>query len=1185
MIKSVLPAPILKNELFALLVIISIVIALSSALINFSLYFLSLYFALSLAQELIFQELLLVGLNAPLLWWFALRPLQHKLANKSAETAEQFRRNAELRAVLDIHALVSITDKKGNIIYVNDKFCTVSGYSTAELIGRNHRIVKSGYHDPAYMENMWRTISSGKHWQGEFCNRRKDGGLYWVDNTIAPLLDERGKPKQYISIRRDITELKTYEAKLMQLKHALDNSHEMIFITNANGCIDYVNHALCEFTGWQKSALIGQQPRIFDTPKTDLKTLAVMQQNLKKCLSWSGRLLNRRLDIFAAAIAEPSATGYRDYWADINITPLLDANGAMSGYVQIQRDISELVAQEAALQQEAADTSARLAIALTLQQHSPIKERLAKVLEILFGLEGLAPHIGGIFLHGDTGQYLESYLLSGQFSAHYRFYDPANPVSAYLSGLTAISNELIIFDNCQCEQNPKQPAPAGKSHGHYLAPIIADDNILGFLLLFTERRPNQNDTRKTMLTRVGIMIALALLQEQTQSALAMARDAALKTSQTKSEFLANMSHEIRTPMNGVLGMLDMLKDTVMSPEQYDLVDTAANSAEALLAIINDILDFSKLEAGKIELEDIRFDLPVLVEEVCALQAARAHDKALDLNCYIAVDLPKWWQGDPSRLRQVLLNLVGNAIKFTERGEVSVSVSALPASEHAYSLNFEVKDSGIGISPAQQARLFQPFSQADSSTARRFGGTGLGLSISRNLVQIMGGVIGVESAASQGSCFWFKLPLTIADQNGAETQRQELAGKRVLVVDDNQTNRNILEHYLRHWGMSVNLVSSGTEALAALQTAAENRQAFDLLLFDLHMPNMDGLSMVRAINELPAIKAIPRLLLSSGGVVPDTDIKALGIAQSMLKPVRKAQLLQAILHALQLISPLAGANQSNAKYKNLNTVPSYSAKRLLVAEDNAVNRKVILARLAKYGIQADVAENGRTALDLLTDQPYDLVLMDCQMPIMDGYEATRRLRGREISHHNSHIPIIALTAHADAGAREFCLSAGMDDYLSKPINPQELTKLLLRWLGPGDMQASSGFPQSDASEKPNVHRDEIACWNRAKALKFLEDDAELLCELMQLFIENAPIRLTEMHRAQTEQDYVKLANAAHAIKGMTSSFFAESATAWALKLESSAQKNQYAECGSLCLALTTATQQLILAFQRQLHPGS
>ncbi|MDO9270547.1 MAG: response regulator [Methylobacter sp.] len=1137
---------------------------------------------LSPLQDNVFNITLLTVLSSPLLWFLAVRPLALQIVR------DQTTSNRELLEALENHVLVSIADVQGRIVYANDMFCKVSGYTRNELAGQDHRVVNSGHHDRDYIRNMWNTIAGGQVWRGEFCNRSKDGELYWVDSTIAPLLDNTGKPKQYISIRRDTTKRKANELKLTALKHALDASSEMILITNAEGLIQYANPALCLFTGWPEDALMGQKPYVLDSSIADRQALSDMQSRLHCREPWSGRLLCRRRGTASAPDLYPvsnvsvvarendncnsgqAVDDALEYWAKTNITPILTANGTLSGYVQIQHDVSKQVEEEAALQIESDDTAARLAISEVLHQPLTLEQRFVQVLDILFGLKSFdLQRKGCVFLRAPDDDCLETFVVLGNFDCMEQRIDFGDG----LCGQVAVSRKFIVSDHCCLQDMGKRELCCDhQPHGHYIVPIASGEDILGVLFVFTDVHPVQNEPRVAMLKEVGEMMALALLQNQANASLEAARDAALQVAHTKTEFLANMSHEIRTPMNGVLGMLDLLQDTQLSREQWDLIDIASNSAESLLTIINDILDFSKLEAGKIELEQIEFNLPDLVEEVCTLLSSRAHSKGLELNCFLPTNLPLRWQGDPTRIRQVLTNLIGNAVKFTEQGEVSVTVcapknddtgaAAVPdkcSTDTPSLLRFEVVDTGIGITAEAQARLFQAFSQADSSTSRRYGGTGLGLSISKDLVVLMDGNIGVESALGQGANFWFTLPLAAVD-NEAPAPQANFCDKRVLIVDDNATNRMILTHYLSNWGFTLSEADNGPAALAELEAAALRNEPYDLLLSDMQMPDMDGFALARAIIGKPAIADTPRILLSSGSIGSQVERLASGFTQSLLKPVRQSQLFDAVIDALQL----PGQKTATAA-KIQEVLPNYSGKRVLVVEDNKVNQRVILSQLAKFQLKPDLANNGQVALDQLERQAYDLVFMDCQMPIMDGYEATRILREREIAADDGKpgTSIIALTAHASAGEREKCLSAGMTDYLSKPASRSDLAVVLARWLGePSAPEVPSiAMDNPDQREIPPLAKGEAeedreistACWDEFSALKRLDDDQDLLFEMIDLFLEEAPVFMAELADALSQTDLLALADAAHAIKGMAGHFCAEKIISLAVKLEHAARK--------------------------------
>ena len=778
-------------------------------------------------QHFFFATLILIAFGVAgvaLLWLHGHNVRAVKLARANAEGMR------DRQHALDAHAIVSITDRAGLIIYANDRFCSISGYRREELLGQSHRILKSGAHPDSFYAEMWATVAGGGIWEGEICNRKKDGGFYWVKSTVMPFMGEDGRPRQFIAIRTDISARKAVEAELM------------------------------------------------------------------------------------AKRAEAEAA-----------------------------------------------------------------------------------------------------------------------------------------------------------------------------------------------------------------------------SRAKSDFLANMSHEIRTPMNGIIGMTDLAIDADSELERREYMGIVKNSAESLLRILNDILDFSKIEANKLMLERVGFELRQVVSETLRTLGVRAGEKGLELICDFADDVPQHVIGDPIRLRQVLINLVGNAIKFTATGEIVVSLAVEALTEKELTLQVSVRDSGIGIPGDKLESIFEAFSQADTSTTRHYGGTGLGLSISSRLVKLMGGQMSVHSEPGKGSTFQFAVVLGMDQKPVTPLATEQLIGKQVLVVDDNAVNREIFLRQLTRWGVRCMAASSGEQARSLCSEAGFQP---DLVLLDQHMPGMDGLTLASWMREQAHLRTTPMLVLSSGPLKEDAErARKLHLNGYLTKPVTDVDLLAAVKRALGV----AGGESVRKPAGSLQPDAAAHALKVLLVEDNLVNQQLAIRLLEKWGHEVTLAVHGGQAVERLSGgERYDMVLMDMQMPVMGGVEATRLIRAHEAEHARVRVPIIAMTANAMQSDREQCLEAGMDDYLSKPISQVELAAKL-RMFSPSALSADAvGLAASEPVAAP------AAPFDYAAAVASM--DAEMIEILTPAFLQHYQSEVRSLSQAISRGEVAEAMRRAHGLRGTLAAFGAQPAERQAAEIE-------------------------------------
>jgi CheY-like chemotaxis protein len=611
-------------------------------------------------------------------------------------------------------------------------------------------------------------------------------------------------------------------------------------------------------------------------------------------------------------------------------------------------------------------------------------------------------------------------------------------------------------------------------------------------------------------------------------------------------------------MNGVLGMAELLLSTDLTEKQQRFAETVHNSGESLLSIINDILDFSKIEAGRFELESLDFSLHKIIEEVIELFTERAHSKDLELSYRIASEVPEYVKGDPTRIRQVLSNLVGNSIKFTGQGEIVIDVSlddnpgeSTQAADAApFRVRIAVRDTGIGISEDVLPRLFQAFSQADGSTTRKYGGTGLGLAISKQLVELMEGEIGVDTRAGQGSTFLFTLPLLAATslQLNKPLESSKLTDTKLLIVEDNDTNRDILQNYALSWGMSVDAVSNALSALDLLRKAACIQTPYDLVIIDMKMAGMNGLELGQRIKADPELAHIPLVMLTSTLFKGEAaEAKKTGFAAYLIKPIRKTDLYQCLLSALVSDSSLPAT-------KNADTprIASTSlAAHILLAEDNPVNQEVATAMLQSFGCSVDIAQNGREALEAIELKPYDLVLMDCMMPEMDGYAATAEIRRRQSAGHLPHFPIIALTANAIEGDREKCLIAGMSDYLAKPFRAESLLSLIKLWTNPSQ-KMTADMPESAIASELVINKAAL------ETIRTLDPNGgnELLHRIITLYLSNAGTLLHSFEQAWATGELDAIRSVSHTLKSSSNQVGAHRLAEHCREVENEARNHRY-----------------------------
>jgi two-component system, sensor histidine kinase and response regulator len=978
--------------------------------------------------------------------------------------------------------------------------------------------------------------------------RCKDGSLVCLEDRSTPI-HEQGRLISTQGILRDITARKRAEERLAEegnlLRTMIDILPDRIFVMDVQGRKTMANMADLQASGGKSMQdIIGKTD--FDTYPREL---AEIYWALDHEIMESGiPLLNRE---------EPGLDGHGQPVRILSSkVPLRNRLGKVIGLVGIGRDITELKQAETELVREKQFLEA-------LNQISPVA---IVILDDQERIVSCNPAFEELF-----------------------HYSTSEAVGKNLDSL--ITNDETRQEAAAFSKQVMGEAVHGTGTRRRKDGSLIEVEIFGVPVTVAGQKAG----------------ALAIYHDITD--LVRARREAEEANRAKSDFLANMSHEIRTPMNGVIGMLELTLDTRLTNEQIEYLNISLKSAEALMSLLNDILDFSKIEAKKLEIEKIDFNLRTTVEDVAFAMAKRAEDKGLELACLIHPEIASDLRGDPGRIRQVITNLVGNAIKFTQQGEVVIRAEARAQTAQEVTIHFSIQDSGVGIPPDRQAAVFERFTQADGSTTRKFGGTGLGLTISKQLVEAMGGRIGVESTPGVGTTFWFDVTFEKQDEkplieSPALQPQVDLKGLRILGIDDNATNRMIMTKMVEGFGSQIDTASSGAKGLEALQKAQRAGLPYRIVLLDMQMPGMDGEQTARAIVNDSFGRDIKIIILTSIGQRGDASrLEALGCSGYLLKPVKQHMLFEALIAVLGQ----AGKEAPDLVTRHLLTEQRRSESRVLLAEDNPINQKLAIVLLQKAGYSVDAVENGLQAVQKVETEKYNAVLMDVQMPELDGLEATRRIRIWEKTR-NRRVPIIAMTAHAMAGDRQRCLDAGMDDYVSKPFDPKSLFNALDRWIsgkrpdGKNEMaetqdynsiSAASLMVETEAAEGRGLFGEvdkgpsgpapdgalrsaqSVATMvlpvDFQAALFRFGDDRDFMMDLCQEFVAGFPQRMSEINVALRDHNAATLGRLAHNLKGMCLNFSAEPMANLAAQIEQFCRQEDLSSGAALIRDLEAAAK--------------